>query len=56
MNDGINYKPLQVLSIKDIANIIGLSERTSSRYASDIKQHFGITKITFQHLKQYFKL
>jgi hypothetical protein len=56
MTDSINYKPLQVLTIKDISNIICMSERTALRYANDIKEQFGIEKITYTHLKQYFKI
>jgi hypothetical protein len=56
MLDTINYKPLQVLSIKDISNIIGMSESTCKQYAKDIKLEFGITKITYTHLQQYLKV
>jgi hypothetical protein len=54
--DTQNFKPLQVLSVKDISNIIGLSERTCKQYAKDIKEHFSIKKITFTHLQQYLKV
>lgn len=55
-SDTTNYKPLQLLSVKDISNIIGMSERTSKHYAKDIKLEFGITKITYTHLQQYLKV
>lgn len=33
-----------------------MSERTALRYANDIKEQFGIKKITYTHLKQYFNI
>lgn len=56
MTDTTNYKPLQVLTVKDISNIIGLSECTCKQYAKDIKQQFDIKKITYTHLRQYLKV
>lgn len=47
---------MQVLSVKDISNIIGLSERTCKQYAKDIKDQYDIKKITFSHLQQYLKI
>lgn len=56
MNDTLNYSPFQILTNKDISNIIGMSEATAKRYASDIKLNYNITKITYAHLKDYLKI
>ena len=45
---------LQILTAKDVANILRVSERTAQRYIKDIKQEFGLkTKITKAHLTKY---
>lgn len=56
MTDITNYKPLQVLTLKDISNIICCHVNTAKHYAKDIKQHFGIEKITYTHLEKYLKV
>jgi hypothetical protein len=55
--DTKNYKEFQKLSYKDIENLlITISERTAKQYLNDIKQHYQIDIVTYQHFKNYFKV
>ena len=56
MTDTQNYKELQVLSYKDISNILGVSFRTAQNYLSDIKRQYHIKKVTYAHLRKYLQI
>jgi len=50
-------KSFKTLSYKDIEYLlISISERTAKQYLADIKHHFEIDVVTFQHFKSYFKV
>lgn len=56
MTDTINYKPLQILRIKDIQNLLAVSESTAKRYLSDIRLSYNVDKVTYLHFCKYFKI
>ncbi len=48
---------MEFLTIKDIAKIMKVSQRTAERYNADIKKHFNLTtRITLSHLKAYLRI
>lgn len=49
---------LKVMTVKEVASMLNVSNGTAKNYVRDIKSEFGLTckKITVQHLKNYFKL
>lgn len=51
-----NYKPFQRLTAKDLSTILVISETTAKRYLKDIKLHFAVVVVTYQHFLTYFNL
>lgn len=56
MADTTNYKEFQKLSWKDLQSLLLVSDASAQRYLTEIKQHFNVTVLTYQHFKKYFKL
>lgn len=54
MEKQIDYTNLQILTTKDIANILKVSESTAKNYIKDIKTELGVKKINLQALRDYF--
>ena len=56
MTDTTNYKPLQVLRIKDIENLLFVSQSTAKRYMNDIKEAKKVEIVLYKHFCDYFKV
>ena len=56
MTDTTNYKPHQVLRIKDIENLLFVSQSTAKRYMTDIKETLKIEIVLYKHFCDYFKV
>ncbi len=50
------YSPLQKLRIKDMQNILSVSRNSAINYLKDIKEHYSIELVTYQHLCHYLKI
>ena len=47
---------LKVVTAKELANIMGVSETSAKRYLKDIKDEYQCKRVLGQHVNKYFKI
>ncbi len=47
---------LKVITAKQLASLMGVSNSTAERYLKDIKQEYEIKIVCLNHIHQYFKI
>ncbi|WP_406843562.1 hypothetical protein [Flavobacterium soyae] len=47
---------LKVVTAKELANLMGVSETSAKRYLKDIKSEYQCKRVLGEHVNKYFKI
>jgi len=47
---------LKVVTAKEVANLMGVSEITAKRYLKDIRDEYQCKRVLGEHFNKYFKI
>ncbi len=49
------YNELTLIKVKDISELLSVTERTAGEIYRDIKKEYSLKRVLYKHLKQYLK-
>jgi hypothetical protein len=50
------YSDLSIIKAKDLAELIGCSEKTAFKYLKDIKEEYHLKRVHYFHVKKYLAI